>query len=149
MTAKKATKKHGFRYCLTCKGKLQKRGLTAAGTQRWKCLPCSKSLTKPRQDLRQAKLAEDHNKWLLGKQTQKEAVAKAKRSARQFRRKTAWCWDAPSLARLVLTGEIHHAVIIDGIRLGPFVCLIARTTTHVIGCVKSPILASLCLGPLL
>jgi hypothetical protein len=58
-------------------------------------------------------------------------AAKAKRSARQFRRKTAWCWDTPSLAQLVLTGEIHHAVIIDGIRIGPYVCLIARTTAHV------------------
>jgi len=32
----------------------------------------------------------------------------------------------------VLTGEIHHAIIIDGIRIGSSVCLIARTTTFVI-----------------
>ena len=34
---------------------------------------------------------------------------------------------------MVLTGEIHHTVIIDGIRIGPYVCLIARTVKHVIG----------------
>lgn len=78
-------------------------------------------------------MAKDHSKWLLGKQTQKDVAAKAKRSARQFRRKTAWCWDTPSLARLVLTGEVHHAIIIDGIKIGPYVCLIARTVQHVVG----------------
>lgn len=45
----------------------------------------------------------------------------------------AWCWDSPSLAPSVLTGQIHHAVIIDGIRIGSGVCLIARTTKFVIG----------------
>lgn len=133
MTVKKAIKKHGFRYCLTCKSKLQKWGVTAAGTQRWKYLVCTKSATKPRADLRQAKVSRDHSKWLLGKQSQKDVAAQPQRTARQFRRKIAWCWDAPSLAGFVLTGEIHQAVIIDGIRIGSSVCLIARTTQFVIG----------------
>jgi len=33
---------------------------------------------------------------------------------------------------VVLTGEVHHTVIIDGIRIGDQVCLIARTTSYVI-----------------
>lgn len=33
----------------------------------------------------------------------------------------------------MLTGEIHHAVIIDGIRIGNGVCLIARTTKFIVG----------------
>jgi hypothetical protein len=72
--------------------------------------------------------------WLLGKQTQTEVAGGVRkpRSARTFRRKTAWCWNVPSLAQAVLTGEVHHAVLIDGIRIGGSVCLIARTTTHVI-----------------
>ena len=78
-------------------------------------------------------MARDHSKWLLGKQTQKDVATESKHSPRQFRRKTAWCWDAPSLATLVLTREIHHAIIIDGIRVGSSVCLIARTTEFVIG----------------
>lgn len=70
---------------------------------------------------------------MLGKQNQQDFAAQANRSARQFRRTTAWCWDTPSLASSVLTGEVHHAVIIDGIRIGSGVCLIARTTRFVIG----------------
>ncbi len=72
--------------------------------------------------------------WLLGKQSQAEFVASARRpqSARTFRRKIAWCWDTPSLAQAALTGEIHHAILIDGIRIGGSVCLIARTTQYVI-----------------
>lgn len=97
------------------------------------CTFCKTSAIKPREDLRKAKVARDHNKWLLGKQTQKDVATESKHSPRQFRRKTAWCWDAPSLATLVLTGEIHHAIIVDGIRVGSSVCLIARTTEFVIG----------------
>ena len=83
--------------------------------------------------MRQSKIAKDHTKWLLGKQSQKDVAIKDKRSARQFRRKIDWCWNTPSLVRPILTGEIHHTVIIDGIRIGSCVCLIARTTKHVIG----------------
>lgn len=36
------------------------------------------------------------------------------------------------MAQAALTGEIHHAVLIDGIRIGGSVCLIARTTDYVI-----------------
>jgi len=36
------------------------------------------------------------------------------------------------LAQAALTGEVHHSVIIDGIRIGGSVCLIARTTGYVI-----------------
>src|ERR1700722_16787686 len=117
-------KQRGFRYCPTCSTKLQKRGLTKAGAQRWFCVVCRASATKPRTDLRQAKVAKDHTKWLLGKQTQTEIAGSARkpRSARTFRRKTAWCWDAPSLVQFTLTGEVHHAVLIDGIRIGGSVC---------------------------
>lgn len=109
------------------------RGLTAAGSQRWFCGFCQSSTTKPRLDLRAKKVAKDHGKWLLGKQSQKAFAKQSGGSARQFRRKIAWCWGEPSLARLVLTGEIHHAVIIDGVRIGNSICLIARTTEFVIG----------------
>lgn len=37
------------------------------------------------------------------------------------------------MASLVLTGEIHDTIIIDGIRIGASTCLIARTTTFVVG----------------
>lgn len=34
------------------------------------------------------------------------------------------------LTPAVLTGEVHHAIVIDGIRVGNQVCLIARTTSY-------------------
>jgi transposase-like protein len=49
---------------------------------------------------------------------------------RTFRDQTSWCWDI--LVPCVLTGEIHHTVVVDGIRVGGRICLIARTTQYVI-----------------
>lgn len=69
---------------------------------------------------------ESFHSWLLGKNSQTELTL----PARTFRDKTMWCWEVPLPA--VLTGEIHHAVIIDGIRVGDWACLIARTTSYVI-----------------
>jgi len=64
--------------------------------------------------------------WLLGKASQDELDG----SARTFRNQTAWCWNV--IPKPITTGEIHHAIIVDGIRVGGQVCLIARTTDFVI-----------------
>lgn len=37
-----------------------------------------------------------------------------------------------------LTGEVHHTIIVDGIRVGGMVCLIARTTSYVVAWVWVP-----------
>lgn len=124
---KRTVKKRGFRYCRTCQNKLQRRGKTAAGSQRWHCQYCSKSQTNPRPDLSQAFVFESFLDWLLGK----ASLAELDQPGRTFRSQTAWCWQVPIPA--VLTGEIHHAVIIDGLRVGGQVCLVARTTKYVIG----------------
>lgn len=50
---------------------------------------------------------------------------------RTFRNQTAWCWGVAP--KHVLSGEMHHTVIVDGIRVGGHVCLVARTTKYVIG----------------
>ena len=119
-------KKHGFRYCPVCKTKLQKRSKTAAGKQRWQCLRCARSMTLSRPDLARVFVFERFIAWLLGKLSQDELDG----SARAFRDQIHWCWDIP--VPHVLTGEIHHAIIIDGIRVGGQVCLIARTVDYVI-----------------
>lgn len=119
-------KQRGNRYCRTCNTKLQKRSKTAAGSQRWHCRICGVSTTRPRIDLSRIFVFESFIVWLLGKDSQTELGG----SARTFRDKTMWCWDVPVPA--VLTGEIHHTIIIDGIRVGGRVCLIARTTSYVI-----------------
>jgi Transposase, Mutator family len=109
-----------------CNSKLQKRSKTAAGAQRWHCLPCNRSSTKPRQDLGRAFLLERFVSWLMGKPTYEDLSI----PGRTFRKQIAWCWGVAPVH--ILNGEIHHAVIVDGIRVGGRVCLIARTTKHVI-----------------
>ena len=119
-------KQRGFRYCSTCKSKLQKRGLTAAGTQRWLCQICSKSNIRDRPDLSKAFTLDRFVAWLLGKQSQVEL----KGSDRTWRAQTSWCWDI--IPKPELTGEVYEIILIDGIRVGNLVCLIARTPTAVI-----------------
>jgi len=123
---KNSTKKYGFRYCPTCKNKLQKRSKTAAGKQRWHCANCARSMTKPRPDLSRGFMFERFISWLLGKDSQDELDG----SPRTFRDQTSWCWNV--VVPSVLTGEVHHAIIVDGIRAGGQVCLIARTAKFVI-----------------
>lgn len=123
---KKTVIKRGFRYCKICRGKLKQRGKTAAGTQRWYCRICRHSLIKPRLDLSRGFVFESFHSWLLGKASQDELGG----SARTFRDQTSWCWNIP--VPTVLTGEVHQAIVIDGIRVGGRVCLIARTKHSVI-----------------
>lgn len=121
-------KQHGNRYCSTCKHKLQKRGRTAAGAQRWLCVVCNKSATKPRQDLRRALLLERFVAWLLSKNSQTELAISY--SDRTWRAKTLWCWDVVPAAPP--TGEIHQVLLLDGVYIGDQVCLVARTTDYVV-----------------
>ena len=123
---KNNSKKYGFRYCSICNNKLQKRGKTAAGKQRWKCVFCSQSAVKLRPDLSCGYTIERFVSWLLGKDSQDELGG----SSRTFRSQTTWCWNI--IPKPVLTGEIHHTIIVDGIRIGHMTCLIARTIKYVI-----------------
>jgi hypothetical protein len=124
-------KQRGFRYCPTCSHKLQKRGLTAAGSQRWLCVGCSRSATKPRDDLSRAFELEHFVAWLMGKQSQAELKLPSGVTDRMWRTQIGWCWGVAPY--LVQTGEMHHVILLDGIRVGSMVCLIARTPTYVIG----------------
>src|SRR5580700_2934894 len=99
-------KQRGFRYCPTCNNKLQKRGKTAAGTQRWLCTHCVSSATKPRPDLSRAFVLERFVTWLMGKQSQVELATQL--TDRAWRSQTAWCWGvAPYPER---TGEIYSVI---------------------------------------
>lgn len=118
-------KQRGFRYCSTCSTKLQKRGLTAAGAQRWYCRACSISRTKPREDLARGFVLDKFVGYLLGKDSQSELLA----PGRTWREDTSWCWDiAPPLP---ITGEIHPVLLMDGTRIGHQVCLIVRSPEYV------------------
>lgn len=125
-------KQRGFRYCSTCGTKLQKRGLTATGTQRWLCITCSKSATKPRADLTEALLLDRFVDWLLGKRSQAELGM----PERTWRAHTAWCWKI--VPKPDLTGEACSILLLDGIRVGSMVCLIARSPQYVVAWVWAP-----------
>src|ERR1700683_791366 len=86
---------------------MQKRGKTAAGTQRWLCVHCTRS-------------------HALGKKSQAELGV----SDRTWRAQTAWCWQV--VPKPILTGETYPVLLLDGIRVGSLVCLVARTPGHVI-----------------
>jgi hypothetical protein len=125
--------KRSYKYqCKTCQNKLKKRGKTAAGKQRWFCRICTESTIKKRPDLSHGFTLEKFVSWLLGKDSQDELDG----SSRTFRDQIAWCWDV--VPKPILSGEIHHAVIVDGIRVGGMVCLIARTTKYVLTWVWVP-----------
>lgn len=106
---------------------MQKRGKTAAGTQRWLCLPCSRSHSLGHETQKQGRQLDRFVAWLLGKQSQAEL---ADVSERTWRAQTAWCWEIATPQQR--SGEVHEVVIIDGIRIGSLVGLIARTPQYVI-----------------
>jgi hypothetical protein len=125
-------RQRGFRYCSVCKNKLQKWGKTAVSKQRWRCCICNSAVTKPRPDLSRGFVFEGFVSWLLGKASQGELDV----AGRTFRDQTSWCWEIP--APSVLTGQIHSTIIVDGIKVGDRVCLIARTTKYVIAWLLVP-----------
>ncbi|GAB3617326.1 hypothetical protein GCM10027416_18830 [Okibacterium endophyticum] len=66
--------------------------------------------------------------WLTGKASQAEFGGGTGRS---FRHETAWCWQLEP--RLPVTGEVHDAVLVDGVWIGSWCLLIAQSSTgHVI-----------------
>lgn len=121
--------KRTYKYaCLVCQNKLQKRGLTAAGTQRWFCSICNKSAIKLRPDLSQAQQLDHFVDWILGKDSQ--AKFDATITDRTWRNHISWCWDI--IPKVEQSIEAHEIVLLDGIRIGTYVCLIAKTTKHVV-----------------
>lgn len=114
------------RWCPACQQSMQKRGKTASGTQRWLCIKYSKSHSLGHEKQKQGRLLDRFVAWLIGKQSQVEL----KGSDRTWRAQTSWCWDI--IPKPELTGEVYEIILIDGIRVGSLVCLIARTPSAVI-----------------
>ncbi len=107
--------------CGLCGARLKRNGTTSAGRTRWRCTGCGASSTKPRRDLTRRAELDTFVGWLLGPVGQAAASGK---SARTFRRNTAWCWLVEP--EITVTGEIYDEVQIDGIHLSSnWCCLIA------------------------
>lgn len=107
---------------------MQKRGKTAAGTQRWLCLPCSRSHSLGHETQARGRLLDRFVAWLLGKQSQTELPIGF--TDRTWRNQTSWCWKI--IPKTIQTGEVHQVVLLDGIRIGSLVNLIARSPKAVI-----------------
>lgn len=105
-----------------------KNGRHRSGTQRWRCKDCGSSTVRRRPDVRRREQLHRFLIWLTGKSTQAEAGGGTGRS---FRDQTAWCWDLQP--QMPVTGEVHDAVLVDGIWIGSWCLLIALSDTgHVI-----------------
>jgi len=77
---------------------------------------------------------QDFVHWLLGRRIQSQLSGPI--SVRHFRRQIAWCWGIEPKPEL--TGEVHEVIIIDGIRIGHLVCIVARTPEYVLSWVWVP-----------
>jgi len=67
----------------------------------------------------------------MSKQSQAELKLPDGVTDRTWRTQTAWCWQI--VPRPSLSGEVYTVILLDGIRIGSMVCLIARTPDYVIG----------------
>lgn len=85
---------------------------------------------KPRADLSRAFVLNSFVTWLLGKQSQSELTLPGGVTERTWRAQTVWCWGI--VPRPALSGELYSILLLDGIRVGSLVCLIARTPDYVV-----------------
>jgi ribosomal protein L37AE/L43A len=105
-------KQRGNRYCPICSTKLQRRGLTASGVQRWYCKTCSSSHTKPRHDVLRSNQLTGFISHLLSTESQTTMSKTRQYADRTWRTNTAWCWNiVPKPKR---TGEACPVLLIDG-----------------------------------
>ena len=109
---------------MVCGSQLVKNGKTAAGTQRWRCRECGASAVRRRPDVARREQLRRFLTWLTGKASQAELGGGTGRS---FRHETAWCWELEP--RMPVTGEVHDAVLVDGVWIGSWCLLIAQSST--------------------
>ena len=93
---------------------MRKNGRTAAGAQRWKCVPCAITYSFTRQDLTEQSIFTAFIDYVLGKNAQHEVDGTA--TGRTLRYRFTWCWNVPT-PPLTVTGEIYDQLFIDGIYL--------------------------------
>jgi len=107
---------------------MQKRGKSAQGKQRWLCSNCSQSRSLGHETQKRGRLLDRFVAWLMGKQSQTELPSGF--TDRTWRNQTNWCWKI--IPKPTLTGEVYPIILLDGIRIGSLVNLIARTPKAVI-----------------
>lgn len=108
---------------------MQKRGLTARGTQRWYCPSCRVSATRKRPDKILAGHTYWFHLWLTGTKSLREIAVEARVSARTLERWFEPLWELPNQVR----PEQDTVLILDATSLESRcrVILIARNLTEV------------------
>lgn len=101
-----------------------KNGKHPSGTQRWRCRGGGASSVRKRRDVTEREQLRRFLTWLTGKASQAEYGGGTGRS---FRHDTAWCWQLEP--RMPITGEVHDAVLVDGVWIGSWCLLIAQSAT--------------------
>lgn len=94
---------------------------------RWRCPKCQATGIRDRPDLAKALLLERFVAWLLGKHSQSELRIQP----RTWRKQISWCWEI--VPKPEVSGEAYPILLLDGIRIGSLVDLIARTPSFVVG----------------
>lgn len=107
---------------------MQKRGKNGQGKQRWLCATCKQSRSLGHETQAHSRVLDRFVAWLMGKQSQVELPSGF--TDRTWRNQTSWCWDV--VPKPLLTGEVYPILLLDGIRVGSQVCLIARTPQYVV-----------------
>lgn len=87
-------------------------------------MSCGASSVRKRRDVTEREQLKRFLTWLIGKASQAEAGGGTGRS---FRHDTAWCWRLEP--RMPVTGEVHDAVLVDGVWIGSWCLLIAQSAT--------------------
>ncbi|MGC3023514.1 transposase-like zinc-binding domain-containing protein, partial [Brevibacterium sp. FAM 24630] len=109
--------------CGVCANKLVKNGKTGAGRTRWRCKHCGCSAIQTRTDSAKKADFTSFIAWLTSTQPRGDFAT----STRTFTRKIQWCWNVTP--RVVLTGEIHDQIMLDGTYFNGWCVLIAYTGT--------------------
>lgn len=111
---------------------MQRRGRTAAGTQRWYCPRCHRSAVRHRPDVRRTADRQLFRDWITGTKSLTDLADRLRVSRWSLHRRFAWCWDHPPLPD-VPTSLAGQVLIVDGVYLRRDVCiLIARTPRGVV-----------------
>lgn len=111
---------------------MQKRGRTAAGTQRWKCEPCRISGVRTRPDTRTRHLRTHFVRWLTGVSSLDEVAQGLGISRQRLSTRFAPLWREPPPCPPAC-GEPDRCLVLDGVNLSgrTNTALVARNLSRV------------------
>lgn len=98
--------------CLSCKTKMERRGKTVQGKQRWKCLTCHVSAVKVRSDHRQKRRWSQFTKWLTTKWSLDDFASQENVTVRTLERWFSPFWKTMPEPKKITS--IPRILVVDG-----------------------------------